>query len=146
RELLVQKDPEGKQTGFLASEEAFRFVKEMQMDGRIIPIVGDFAGDRAMPGIADRLKKEGLTVSAFYVSNVEQYLFEPGVWPKWARNIAALPIDDKSLFIRCYLDQGKRHPQEMKGHRTATVLQRIADFNERQASKPWGSFFQVSTE
>src|SRR5262249_39742506 len=98
RELLTQKDPEGKERGFLAAEGRFRFVKEREKDGRVTPVVGAFAGDRAMPGIAERLKKEGLTVSAFYVSNVEQYLFEQAVWPKWARNIAALPIDDKSLF------------------------------------------------
>jgi hypothetical protein len=146
QELLVQTDPEGRARGFLASDDAFRFVQQMEKDGRIIPLVGDFAGDRAMPGIAAYLKKEGLTVSAFYVSNVEQYLFEPGIWPKWARNIAALPSDDKSLFIRAYLDQGRRHPQQMKGHRAATVLQRIADFNERQAKKPFTSFWMAATE
>jgi hypothetical protein len=146
RELLGQTDPEGRARGFLASEEAFRFVQQLEKDGRIIPLVGDFAGDRAMPGIAAYLKKEGLTVSAFYVSNVEQYLFEPGVWPKWVRNVAALPSDDKSLFIRAYLDQGRRHPQQMKGHRAATVLQRLADFNERQAKKPASSFWMVATE
>ena len=129
RELLTQKDPEGNARGFLAVEASFRFVQDMEKEGRIIPVVGDFAGDRAMPGVAAEIKKRGLTVSAFYVSNVEQYLFEPGVWPKWARNVAAMPVDEKSLFIRCYLDQGKRHPQEMKGHRTATVLQKIADFD-----------------
>jgi hypothetical protein len=146
REILRQTDPDGKERGFLASEEAFRFVQQMERDGRIIPLVGDFAGDRAMPAVAAYLKREGLTVSAFYVSNVEQYLFEPGVWPRWARNIAALPTDDKSLFIRAYLDQGKRHPQQMKGHRAATVLQRIADFNERQAKRPFSSFWMVATE
>jgi hypothetical protein len=146
RELLTQKDPDGKARGFLAVEESFRFVQEMEKDGRILPVVGDFAGDRAMPGIAAEIKKRGLTVSAFYVSNVEQYLFEPGVWTKWARNVAALPIDDRSLFIRCYLDQGKRHPQEMAGHRTATVLQKIADFDERQAKKPFTSWWSVATE
>ena len=74
------------------------------------------------------------------------YLFENNVWAKWAKNVAALPSDDKSLFIRAYLDQGRRHPRELKGHRTATVLQRIVDFNERQARRPFTSFWEVSTE
>ncbi|MFO0755601.1 MAG: hypothetical protein U0359_03885 [Byssovorax sp.] len=146
RELFTQRDPDGKARGFLAEDASFRFVQTMEREGRILPVVGDFAGDRAMPGIAAEIKKRGLTVSAFYVSNVEQYLFEPGVWTKWARNVASLPVDDRSLFIRCYLDQGKRHPQEMKGHRTATVLQKIADFDERQAKKPFTSWWSVATE
>jgi len=146
RELLGEKDPEGVARGFLAGEEAFRFVQGLEREGRIIPVVGDFAGDRAMPGIAAHLAKEKLTVSAFYTSNVEQYLLEPKVWTKWARNVAALPTDDRSLFFRAYLDQGKHHPQELKGHRTATVLQKIADFEDQQAKKPYTSFFALSTD
>lgn len=146
RELVAAKDPEGGARGFLADEEAFRFVQGMEREGRIIPVVGDFAGDRALPGIAARLAQDKLEVSAFYVSNVEQYLFEPKVWPRWARNVAALPKNDKSLFIRAYLDQGKKHPQQMKGHRTATVLQRMIDFDDRQAHKSYVSFWEVSTE
>lgn len=146
RELLAARDPEGAARGFLADEEGFRFVQAMEREGRIIPVVGDFAGDRALPGIAARLAKEGLTVSAFYVSNVEQYLFDPKVWPRWARNVKALPIDGKSLFIRAYLDQGKKHPQQMSGHRTATVIQRIADFDDRQAKRPYATWWDVATD
>jgi hypothetical protein len=146
RELLVARDPDGAERGFLASEEAFRFVQTLEAEGRVIPVVGDFAGDRALPGIAAYLAQEKIPVSAFYTSNVEQYLLEPRVWARWARNVAALPIHDKSLFIRAYLDQGKRHPLELRGHRTATVLQRIADFEDRQAKKPFATFWEITTE
>lgn len=146
RELLGEKDPEGHARGFLASEEAFRFVQTMEREGRVIPIVGDFAGDRALPGIAAHLAQEKLEVSAFYVSNVEQYLFDPKVWPRWARNVAALPKSDKSLFIRAYLDQGRRHPQQAKGHRTATVLQRMVDFDDHQAHRAYVSFWELANE
>lgn len=146
RELLAQKDPDGAARGFLASEDAFRFVQTMEREGRVVPVVGDFAGDRAMPGIAAYLAREKLTVSAFYTSNVEQYLLEPKVWSRWARNVAALPVDDRSLFIRAYLDQGRRHPRQLAGHRTATVLQRVRDFDNRQAQKPFGTFWEITTE
>ena len=146
RELLVQKDPEGTARGFLASEDAFRFVQTMEREGRIIPVVGDFAGDRAMPGIAAYLSREKIPVSVFYTSNVEQYLLEPRTWTRWTRNVAALPSHDKSLFIRAYLDQGKRHPLQLQGHRTATVLQRMGDFSDRQAKKPYATFWEVTTE
>ncbi len=146
RELYAARDPAGAARGFLASEEAFRFVQGMEREGRVIPVVGDFAGDHALPGIAAYLRKEKIEVSAFYVSNVEQYLFEPGVWARWARNVAALPVNDRSVFIRAYLDQGRRHPEQMRGHRSATVLQSIAGFDTRQAKKPYASFWEVATE
>lgn len=146
REILTGKDPAGKQSGFLADEGAFRFVQTMEKEGRIIPVVGDFAGDRAMPGIAAEIAKQHLTVSAFYVSNVEQYLFDPGVWRRWSRNVAALPIDEKSLFIRAWLDQGKSHPQQIKGHRTATVLQHIDHFVDRQTMTSYASWLEVATD
>lgn len=146
RELLGASDPEGKKSGFLASEESFRLIQRMEREDKIVPVVGDFAGDKAMPGVAAYVKGQNLVVSAFYVSNVEQYLFENNVWQKWSRNIAALPIDGESLFIRAYLDQGRKHPSEMKGHRTATVLQTIAGFNARQKNKPFANFWSVTTE
>jgi hypothetical protein len=39
-------------------------------------------------------------VTAFYLSNVEQYLFGDGIWPDFAENVARLPIDESSTFIR----------------------------------------------
>jgi hypothetical protein len=60
--------------------------------------------------------------------------------------VAALPVDDRSLFIRAYLDQGRRHPLQMKGHRSATVLQRITDFEDRQGKKPFTTFWDITTE
>jgi hypothetical protein len=144
RELAVQRSPEGKPLGFLASSELFATVQRMQRENRIVPLVGNFAGDRTLPELGKLLAAEGRTVRSFYVSNVEQYLMADGLWWKWKRNIAGLPSDDSSVFIRCYLDQGKRHPQQLSGHRTATVLQRIADFNARE--RPYPSLLALSSD
>ena len=73
-EILETKSASGKTASYLGTEEGFRFVQTMQRSGRIVPIVGDFAGDHALPQLASYLKSEGRTVSVFYVSNVEQYL------------------------------------------------------------------------
>ncbi|HTJ80161.1 MAG TPA: hypothetical protein VL400_00520 [Polyangiaceae bacterium] len=145
-EILATKSPSGNVGGFLASEDSFRFLQSMERSGRIVPIVGDFAGDKALPQLASYLKSEGRTVSVFYVSNVEQYLLEPPVWAKWVRNVRALPKNDKSLFIRAYLDQGKKHPREMKGHRTATVMSRMIDFETIFGDKKTTTLFALSTE
>jgi hypothetical protein len=65
-----------------------------------VPIVGDFAGPKALRAVAAFLKDRGATVTAFYVSNVEQYLQRNGVWPTFCANVASLPLDAASTFIR----------------------------------------------
>jgi hypothetical protein len=146
RELLKTQSPSGKTGGFLAKEDSFRFLQEMQRAGKIVPIVGDFAGDHALAQLASYLKSESKTVGVFYVSNVEQYLLEPKIWKKWVRNVKALPKTEKALFLRGYLDQGKKHPKQLKGQRTATVLSKIADFEARFGDKPTATFYALSTE
>jgi hypothetical protein len=41
-------------------------------------------------------------VSAFYVSNVEQYLFQDGKATAFYQNVATLPLNASSVFIRPY--------------------------------------------
>src|SRR5262245_48173626 len=75
QELILQPDEFGKLGNFLASKDDYAFVREMQEKNLIIPVVGDFAGKKALSAIGDYLRKNNLTVTAFYTSNVEQYLF-----------------------------------------------------------------------
>lgn len=146
RELLAQEDASGKPGGFLASDAAYQRVRTLQLANRIIPVVGDFAGDRALVRLGAELTRRKLTVSVFYVSNVEQYLMEPDKWQAWTRNVAALPADEQSLFLRCYLDQGRRHPRQLSGHRTASILSSFDHFKARSRARGYGSFFQLVTD
>jgi len=146
REILATKSPSGAVGGYLATEDAFRFLQGLERSGHVVPIVGNFAGDKALPQLASYLKSEGRTVGTFYVSNVEQYLLDPPIWSKWVGNVRALPKTDKSLFIRAYLDQGKKHPRQMKGHRTATVMSRMIDFETAFGDKKTATLFALSTE
>src|SRR3989442_1099645 len=72
---------------FLASNEDYDFVRNMQRKNLIIPVVGDFAGKKALRAVGDYLRKNGLTVTAFYTSNVEQYLFQNEVFSAFADNV-----------------------------------------------------------
>jgi hypothetical protein len=146
KDLFAAKDPAGKQRGFLATDELYQRVTVLQRQNRVIPVVGDFAGDHALQAIGKELKRRDVPVSAFYVSNVEQYVMDPDKWKAYVANIDTLPSNEKSLFIRCYLDQGKKHPQELAGHRTATVLQLFDHFRWKQRSKGYGSFYQLATD
>jgi hypothetical protein len=143
RKILAMKSPEGASGGFLASESAFRFVQRLHRAHRVIPVVGDFAGNHALRAVAGEIRQRKLTLSAFYVSNVEQYILEPVRWRRYVRNVKAMPIDARSLFVRSYLDQGRPHPRQMVGHRTTTLLQRIVDFRRRQAAEGYVSYWQI---
>ena len=86
---------------FLASEQHYRAVRELQLRNLIVPVVGDFAGPRAIRAVGEYLQKRRMTVTAFYLSNVEQYLFRsPGASERFYTNVATLPIDSTSTFIR----------------------------------------------
>jgi hypothetical protein len=99
-ELMMETDGEGRHRSFLASEENFRTIQELQKKNLIVPIVGNFAGSRALRSVGQYLRNHGATVTAFYTSNVEQYLFMDRSWKDFYENVAALPIDGRSVFVR----------------------------------------------
>lgn len=105
-ELMVDTDDEGRQQSFLATEEQFQTLQEFEKNNLIIPIVGDFAGPGAFRSVGDYLRKHGAVVSALYTSNVEQYLFMTEDWKAFYKNVAALPLDSKSVFIRPLINTG----------------------------------------
>ena len=95
-------DAAGQPQSFLSTEEHFRYVKALQEKNLVVPVSGDFGGPKAIRAIAAYLQKQSGTVSAFYVSNVEQYLFLDNKQRAFYANVAALPFDQTSVFIRPY--------------------------------------------
>jgi hypothetical protein len=93
-------DASGVGRTYLASDEAFEFVRDLEAKNLIVPIVGDFAGPRALRAVGTYVRDHGAVVSAFYVSNVEMYLQRNGVWSTFCANAATLPVDATSVFIR----------------------------------------------
>ncbi|HWN98458.1 MAG TPA: hypothetical protein VNS63_04240 [Blastocatellia bacterium] len=127
KEVILQPDQNGKLGNFLASREDYEFVRNLQSKNLIIPVVGDFGGKKALVAIGDYLRKSGLTVTAFYLSNVEQYLFEDGSFVAFANNVRKLPLTDKSLFIR-WVYQRYNHPARMAAQRSTSLLQKMNVF------------------
>ena len=87
---------------FLSTEEHFRTVKTLHDRNLIVPLSGDFGGPKTIRAVGDYLKRQGGTVSAFYVSNVEQYLFQDSKATAFYENVASLPVTPTSVFIRPY--------------------------------------------
>ena len=99
-EMISQTDWEGVPQSYLASEENFRFLKTMEEKNLIVPVMGNFAGPKAIRAVGRYARTHGSFISAFYVSNVEQYLFQDGLFDAFAKNVATLPVDERSTFIR----------------------------------------------
>ena len=90
----------GGERSYLASENNFAVIKSLQSRNLIVPIVGDFAGPKALRAVGGFLREHGATLTAFYVSNVEDYLQRNGVWPQFCANVGGMPINTMSIFIR----------------------------------------------
>jgi hypothetical protein len=104
-DLMTADDGQGAMRSFLATEENFETVKELEDNNLIIPVVGDFAGPKAVRSVGRYIAAHQARVTVFYLSNVERYLFTtPGVWRRFYVNVAVLPYDNKSLFIRSIFD------------------------------------------
>ena len=91
-------DGYGKNWSFLATKENYDRVRALHQKNLIVPIVGDFAGPKALHAVGQYLKDHGAVVSVFYISNVEDYI--AGVWRNYTANISFLPLDASSTFIR----------------------------------------------
>jgi hypothetical protein len=95
-------DLAGKPQSFLSTDENYQYVKSLQDRNLIVPTSGDFGGPKAIRAIGTYVREHGSFVSAFYVSNVEQYLFMDRKQDAFYENVATLPITDKTVFIRPY--------------------------------------------
>jgi hypothetical protein len=100
-DLMTATDDDGQPRSYLANEDNFQFLREMHRQNLIVPLVGDFAGTKAIRATADYLKGHQATVTTFYTSNVEQYLFQQGDdWQRFYTNLASLPLDAASTLVR----------------------------------------------
>jgi hypothetical protein len=92
-------DGTGVNRGFLGSEANWLAMKDLQMRNLVVPIVGDFGGPKAIRAVGKYVKDHGAVVSAFYLSNVEEYLKPAGTEQAFLCSVSTLPLDDASTFI-----------------------------------------------
>ena len=128
RRLYLETDLAGQRASYLASEERWRKVRDLQRQNRIIPVIGDMGGTVAMRAIGDYLRSTHRTVSAFYASNVEFYLMRSGTFDEWVESIRLLPATKSSVLIRSYFDRGFGGPGMQPGHFSSQHLQTFDRF------------------
>ena len=129
RELLLAVDRNGQPASYLASEPRFRFVQSLERRGLVIPVVGDIAGPHAMTEIGRVLTERHEHLSAIYVSNIEDYLFRDGNFPRFIENLGRLPRDARSVVVRSIFRGpfGFAVAGPSPGDASASVLQPVDD-------------------
>jgi len=128
RTLVLTRSPSGRFGSFLDAAADYAFVRDLSRAQRIVPVVGDFAGPHALRAIGDWVRARALTVTAFYTSNVEFYLFRNDAFARFAASVRALPSQPESVLIRACFDYGRTHPAALAGHRSVSLLQRLPRF------------------
>lgn len=107
-ELMTVAAPDGQPWSYLATEESYRFVRDLQTRNLVVPLTGDFGGATTLRRVAEYVERHQAAVHVFYASNVEQYLFQGadtrgngnGGAAAFYANVAALPRHPSSVFIR----------------------------------------------
>jgi len=141
-DLMLETDSNGENHSYMASEENFQAVKHLESENRVIPIVGDFAGGKALRSVGRYLKQHGSSVTAFYTSNVEFYLFQSDDWRKFFNNVSDLPVDRDSVFIRAYFNNFGRYASGSKA-RSETLLDGIQDLTVSYKANEIHSYFDI---
>jgi hypothetical protein len=95
---MTARDVSGQRRSFLASEEAFAFVKDLHSKNRIVPVIGDFAGPKALRSIGDYVRAHRDVIQAFYASNVSVYLNSRQT-AAFCANLGTLPAASSASFI-----------------------------------------------
>ena len=144
RELLFETDREKRRGNFLMSEDDYQFVRGLQQRDLIIPVVGDLAGPSALTAVGRAIRQHGDELSAFYVSNVELYLFQNGVFPRYVDNLATIPHHSRSVIIRSVFSGPAvwSMPDTLPGYASASLVQRIDDF----ASHKYSTYSQLLSQ
>ncbi|MBI4501426.1 MAG: hypothetical protein HY700_09725 [Gemmatimonadetes bacterium] len=128
RRLLLETDRSGRRANYLATEAGFRIVKDLEDRNLVIPVVGDFAGQKALALIAQYLRAHDAVTSVFYTSNVEQYLVQDGLMGRFRRNVEQLPRGANGVIVRSYFPYGRPHPQRVSGYLSVQLVQRLDRF------------------
>jgi hypothetical protein len=92
----------GRNWSYLGSSDSFDHIRTMQRRNLIVPVVGDFAGPKALRALGAYVRERGGTVDVFYASNVEANLFPAGTWKAFYENVNTLPVHDAGVFVRTF--------------------------------------------
>lgn len=136
RMLMTATDDDGLNRSYMGSDAAYAALKDLQHRNLIVPVVGDFAGPKALRAVGDWIRNHEADVDVFYVSNVEQYLFQQGdAWKEFYLNVSAMPVSKRALFVRSVANRGFRplqHPSGRSLSVTSPIRHLLSLYHEKR--------------
>ncbi len=145
QDLILATDLFDERRHFLETSDRYQALKDLQDLNRVLPVVGDFGGKKALPAVADYLEERQLPVSVFYASNVEFYLFRNGTFRQFAENLKGLPRDSQSFIIRSHFGNFGVHPTAEPGHFATAILQSLDRFAILDDASPYWDYWDLVT-
>ena len=148
-DLMVETNLQGQLTPYLDSEDAYQWIRRLQEDNRVVPVVGNFGGQKAIKAIGAEVERRGLTVGVFYLSNVEFYLFRNRIFRTFVENVRSLPVDSRSLMVRSYFNNWfgtwRTHPHAVRDYFSTTLVQFTQRFVELDRRSPYQNYWDLVT-
>jgi hypothetical protein len=140
-QLMTATDDSGREWSYLASEQSYRVVRDLELRNLIVPLTGDFGGPKAIRAVGQYVRDHGAVVSVFYTSNVEGYLFRGGDRSgnpnggasKFYANVSTLPLDEDSTFIR-WIPGAPSRRSSISSIYLAPIARTVEDFDSGQFS------------
>jgi hypothetical protein len=153
-ELMTETGENARERSYLASEQNYEFIRSLESRNLLVPIVGDFGGPKTIRAIGEYLKEHRASVSAFYVSNVEAYLFRsvPGPNPNggavnFYNNVRGLPLTASSTFLRSIPEpSGRGGATAWQSLVTASMQQTIKDMDSGRLNTYYDVFARREAE
>jgi hypothetical protein len=139
RELLFESDRQGRHASFLVAEADYQFVRGLQQRDLIIPVVGNVAGPKALAAIGRAIRQQGQQLAVFYVSNVELYLFQDGMFSRYGETLSAIPHSARAVLVRSIFSGPGvwSLPEAVPGYASASVTEPLDEFVNDFASRKY---------
>jgi hypothetical protein len=105
--------PEDGTWGWLATEDAYQYIRTLYTQDRIVIVQGDMLADQAMQGIGKAAKALGVPIRIYYPSNAPEF------WPhtkQYKANVLALPFDDDSVVLQTTSGMRPGFGEKKKGY------------------------------
>jgi hypothetical protein len=146
RQLILEKDLTGRQGSYLAHDEDYQYLRQMEAKNLIVPVVGNLAGTHALAAIGGEVRNRGLAVSAFYTSNVEMYLWRDGSFPQFAATTSKLPRSPNSVIIRSFFGRYGRLPQTVQGYASTQLVEPLEAFARETDAGGYKSYMDLASK
>ncbi len=124
---------------WLRTDEAYKYVRTMYQQGRIVSLKGNLLTSVAIPSIGASAKKLGVPVRVYYTSNADDQ------WPlnqAYRDNLLALPFDEKGVMVHTTIPVGRGH----KTHDWDYVIHDGHDMQRRIRHPGWERIVWLNDE